>query len=212
MKRVLIVLLVIIAGLTVFISTRPGHYHVERSATLSAPPAAVYAQIADFHRWDAWSPWEKLDPAMKKTFAGPEAGTGASYHWLGNDRVGEGRMTITDARPDARVAIDLEFIKPFESKNATVFTLVPAGGGTRVVWSMDGENHFMGKAMSLFMDMDRMIGGDFEEGLAGLDSVTAAATDTAAGAAAARDSVTAAAIVDSGAAAEAAGNHVTGRP
>lgn len=174
MKKILIALLAVVLGFAAYVATRPAEYHVERSATVAATPAAVYGEIADFHAWDAWSPWERMDPAMQKIFEGAHSGQGAVYRWSGNDKVGEGRMTITDAEPGERVAIDLEFIKPFASRSETVFALEPAAEGTRVTWAMDGHNDFLGKAMCVFMDMDKLIGGDFERGLASLDSLARA--------------------------------------
>jgi len=187
MKKILIVLIALVLGFAVYVATRPATYHVERSGTVAAAPVAVYGEIADFHAWDAWSPWERIDPAMQKTFEGASAGVGAGYHWSGNDKVGEGRMTITEAVPARHVAIDLEFIKPFAGKSVTAFELEPAPEGTRVTWTMDGTNDFVGKALSVFMDMDRMIGTDFEKGLAALDSLARAGAmaDTAAVAASA---------------------------
>jgi len=175
-KRILLALAVLLAILLVVVATRPSTYRVERSATAAAPADVVYAQIADFHRWAAWSPWEKLDPGMKKTFEGPAMGQGAGYHWSGNDKVGEGSMTVTSARPGEQVVIRLEFLKPWASTNTTTFQLAPEGGGTRVAWIMEGHNDFMGKAVTLFMDMDKMIGADFERGLAQLKSVAEAET------------------------------------
>ena len=162
LKKILIGAAAILAVLAVAIATRPDTFTVTRSRTLDAPPAAVYAQVADFHRWAAWSPWERLDPAMQKTF-GPN-----SYAWKGNKEVGEGRMTVTGATPDSRIDIKLEFFKPFASESDTSFTFAPAGQGTQVTWTMTGKHNFMSKAMCLVMDMDKMIGGDFERGLAGL--------------------------------------------
>lgn len=174
LKKIGIVVAVLLVLLIAVVVTRPAEYTVSRSKTMAAPPAAVYAQIADFHRWPRWSPWEQRDPAMKREFAGAPAGKGAVYSWVGNRDVGEGRMTITDARPDEQVAIRLEFIEPFASTSSTDFLLVPIPqGGTNVRWSMTGQNNFVTKAMSVFMSMDKMIGNDFEQGLAKLDSVTA---------------------------------------
>lgn len=187
-KKILLVLLVIVAGLCTFILTRPDTFHIERSATVAAPPEIVYARLDNFHRWPEWSPWEKLDPNMKRTYAGPESGPGASYAWTGNDKVGEGRMTIEDATPASKVAIKLEFIKPFAATDQATFVLVPEGNATKVTWSMDGKNNFMSKAFSVFMNMDKMVGADFEKGLASLNTVAvqdaqaakAAVPDTAA--------------------------------
>jgi Polyketide cyclase / dehydrase and lipid transport len=163
LRKSLIALAVVFALLLVLVATRPSTFSVERSATVAAPAAVVYAQVADFHRWDAWSPWAKLDPSQVTTFSG--AGVGATYEWTGNDKVGQGKMTITDARPGELVAIKLEFIKPFASTNRTEFRFAPEGPGTKVVWRMSGENSFLSKAMGLVVSMDEMIGKDFERGL-----------------------------------------------
>jgi uncharacterized protein YndB with AHSA1/START domain len=175
LRKIGIGVLVLLLLLIAVIATRPAEYAVTRSKTIAAPPDVVYAQIADFHRWQQWSPWERRDPAMKREFSGSPAGTGAVYSWVGNKDVGEGRMTITDARPAERVAIKLEFIEPFAATSTTDFVLTSAGPGTtNVKWSMSGENNFLAKGMTLFMNMDKMIGNDFETGLARLDSVSTA--------------------------------------
>ena len=174
MKKILMVLLVLIVAAVLFVATRPDTYRVERSAMVSAPPQVVFAQIDDFHRWAAWSPWEKLDPQMQKQFGGAASGVGAEYHWSGNDKVGEGRMTITESQPTDRIAIKLEFLKPWASTSTASFTLAPEGEGTRVTWAMDGRHNFMSKAMCVFVSMDKMLGTDFERGLAGLGTVAAA--------------------------------------
>ncbi len=175
MNNVLIVLLVLVVGLVAFIATRPGQFHVERSTTVAAAPEAVFAQVEDLHRWAAWSPWEKLDPQMKKDFSGAPAGVGSVYHWVGNDKVGEGRMTITETQPGRRLRILLEFIKPFASTNTSTFTFAPEGSGTRVTWAMDGSASFMVKAMGILMPMDRTVGPDFERGLASLKGLAESA-------------------------------------
>jgi len=174
LRKILIALAVLIIVLVIIVATRPGTYRVTRAATMAAPPAVVYAQIADFHRWDAWSPWAKLDPAMKTTYSGPASGPGAAYAWAGNDKVGEGKMLITGAKPGQEVDIKLDFLKPWEATSATVFALEPAGPGTKVTWSMSGESNFVMKAMSLVTDMDANIGKDFEKGLASMKSVSEA--------------------------------------
>ena len=154
-------------------ATQPATYHVERGITTTAPPQQVFAVVNDMHRFPEWSPWEKLDPAMKTTFAGPTSGNGASYSWIGNSQAGEGRMTITESMPANHVALKLEFVKPFASTCDIHFRIEPQGDGSRVTWSMDGNNNFMGKVMCLFMNMDKMVGKDFEAGLASLDRVSA---------------------------------------
>jgi hypothetical protein len=148
----------------------------------------VYEQVNDFHKWESWSPWEHLDPTMKRSFAGAENGTGAEYSWVGNGKVGEGRMTIVESDPGSKVDIKLEFLKPFSSTNQALFAFSPEGEGTKVTWSMNGPMNFMSKVMCVFQDMDKMIGPDFEKGLASLKTVAeaappAAAADTSAAAA-----------------------------
>jgi uncharacterized protein YndB with AHSA1/START domain len=174
-------MLVVLACL-LFINTRPDSFHVERSTTIAAPSESVFAKINDFHEWTAWSPWEKLDPALKRTFDGAAAGVGAGYHWVGNDKVGEGHMTIMESEPPRGIKIKLEFLKPFQATNTATFALIPDGPGTRVTWSMDGKNNFMAKAMSVFMNMDKMIGPDFERGLATLKSQAEAGAPATGGA------------------------------
>jgi hypothetical protein len=174
-KKILIGLAVIIAVFVAVVAMQPSAFRIERTATISAPAAVAFAQINDFHNWAAWSPWEKLDPAMKKTFEGAPAGTGAIYSWAGNDEVGEGRMTLTESRPNELIRIKLEFIKPFASTNTTEFTFKPEGDQTVVTWNMFGNANFMSKAFGLFVNMDKMIGSDFEKGLAQLKAVAEAA-------------------------------------
>lgn len=180
MKNVLVVLLVIVVLFVGFVATRPATYHVERSMTFAAPPEAAYLLIADFHKWQAWSPFEKLDPAMKKDFGGAESGTGATYHWAGNTKAGEGKMTIKNATPPSNVDIQLDFIKPFAGTCDTKFTIAPDGAGSKVTWSMDGTNNFMAKAMGVFMGpMDKMVGPSFEEGLAAMKGIAESAPPAA---------------------------------
>src|SRR5215831_4546450 len=171
-RVILLVLLVAVVAVLGLAATKPDHYHVERSATMTAPPAAVFAQVNDFHKWEAWSPWEKIDPAMKRSFAGGESGNGAIYSWVGNDKVGEGRMTIVESEPDARVGIRLEFIKPWTETCQIGFALAPAGNGTQVTWQMDGNRNYAGKIFGVFMDMDKLVGKDFEKGLDQLKTVS----------------------------------------
>lgn len=165
------VLLLAVVVVLVLASTKPGCVHYERSAVIHAPAEVVFGHINDFYAWAPWSPWEKLDPNIKRTYGDPAAGVGGTYAWAGNKNVGEGRMTIVESRPGELVRIKLEFLKPFAATNEANFILTPAEGGTKVTWTMDGPNLFMGKVMSLFMDMDKMIGDNFDKGLADMGKV-----------------------------------------
>jgi len=173
-KKVTLILLVLAAALLTVVATRPNTLHVDRKQVLAAPPAVVFALVNDFQKWAAWSPWEKLDPSMQKKYEGAPSGVGASYYWLGNDKVGEGRMTILESVPGERIRIKLEFIKPWEGTNATTFTFAPRGEETEVTWAMDGPATFMTKLFSLVADMDGMIGKDFEKGLGQMKAVAEA--------------------------------------
>ncbi|MBK7975311.1 MAG: SRPBCC family protein [Deltaproteobacteria bacterium] len=175
LKKIGLGLAAAVVLLVIVIATRPADFKVSRSRTLAAAPEVVFAWLDDFHRWHDWSPWEKLDPGMKREVGGAPSGTGATYHWVGNDKVGEGRMTITDSQPPRTVTIRLEFLKPFAATNTTLFELAPSGTGTTVTWTMSGHNNFMAKAFSMLMDMDATVGPDFERGLANLDAATASA-------------------------------------
>ena len=169
----LVITIAIVAVLSIA-ATRPPTFHVERSLSMTARPEAVFAVVNDMHRFHEWSPWQKLDPAMKVTYDGPATGVGASYSWVGNKDVGEGRMTTTDATPPTSVTQKLEFLKPFASTCAVRFTFAPDGQGSRVTWGMDGNNNYMSKVMSLFVSMDAMMGKDFESGLSNLKQVAEA--------------------------------------
>jgi hypothetical protein len=167
----LIVLAVVIAAFLGLVAMQPNEFRVERSLTMVAPPADVFAQVNDFHNWEAWSPWIKLDPNAKGTYEGPAAGKGAIFRWSGNDDVGEGSMTITESNPNDLIRITLNFIKPFEDTATSEFTFQPEGDQTRVTWSMYGKNNFVGRAVCLLMDMDEMIGSKYEEGLASMKQI-----------------------------------------
>jgi Polyketide cyclase / dehydrase and lipid transport len=175
LTNIALALLVVVVALLAFVATRPAEFRLVRSRTLAAAPELVHTFVNDFHKWPAWSPWEKLDPTMKREISGAPSGTGAIYYWSGNNKAGEGRMTITDSRAPKSVTIRLEFIKPWTATNTTQFDFAPRGSGTEVTWAMSGRNNFMAKAFSLFMNMEKMVGPDFEKGLAGLDAATAAA-------------------------------------
>ncbi len=168
MTTALIVVASAALALLLFVATRPARFEIRRSAIINAPPAKVFPLLNDFREWTAWSPWEKLDPALVRTHSGAASGPGAIYEWAGNKKVGRGRMEITATTPPTTVVIDLHFLAPFEARNVTEFTLASVGTGTNIVWKMTGANSFMGKLMGLFMNMDQMIGKDFEAGLANL--------------------------------------------
>ena len=175
MSKVLLVLIVLLGGAAAFVATRPDTYHVERSATVDAPAATVFSQINDFSVWKEWSPWEKKDPAMKRTVSATPSGVGATYAWEGNKEVGKGKMTITAASQDQKVAEKLEMLEPFPSTADIAFTLQSESPTTtKVTWAMDGKHNFLSKAFSVVKPMDGMIGKDFEEGLANLKKVAEA--------------------------------------
>ena len=174
-KKILLGLLIVIVLLAVFVAFQPSTYKVERSATINAPAPTVFAQVNDFHKWNDWSPWAKLDPAMKQTYEGASAGTGAVYTWAGNSEVGEGRMSIAESHPSDLIKIKLAFLKPFAANSDTTFTFQPEGNQTRVTWSMVGDKNFIAKAFHLVMNIDKMVGADFEKGLAQLKTVSESA-------------------------------------
>jgi uncharacterized protein YndB with AHSA1/START domain len=169
----LVITLAIVAVLSIA-ATRPPTYHVERGQSMAAPPEAVFAVLNDFHRFHEWSPWQKLDPAMKVTFDGPPTGVGSSYAWVGNADAGEGRMTITAVEPPGSLTQKLEFLKPFKDECLVHFAIAPESGGSRVTWAIDGNYNFVSKVMCLFVSMDKMMGKDFEAGLASLKQVAEA--------------------------------------
>ena len=168
---ILCVVAALVILLIIVVATRPSEFRVVRSGKISATPSAVFPHVNDFHNWEAWSPWAKLDPASKVTFEGASAGKGAIFTWAGNKKVGAGRMTITDSRPSDLIRINLEFFKPFKATNTTVFTFQPDGNQTLVTWDMSGRSNFMFKLVGLFMDCDKMVGTDFEKGLASMKAV-----------------------------------------
>jgi hypothetical protein len=167
LKKIALAVVGLIAVFLIVAAMQPNDYKVVRSIEIAAAPADVHGLINDFHKWDSWSPWAKLDPNMKTDYSGAAAGATASYHWVGDSKVGEGRMTILESQPAQSVKIDLDFIQPFPSKSITLFTVTPAGAGSKVEWAMSGESNFLSKVMCLVMGgMDKMIGPDFEKGLA----------------------------------------------
>jgi uncharacterized protein YndB with AHSA1/START domain len=164
-------LAVAIAIVLVYAATRPDAFVVRRETSVAAPAERVFALVNDFHRWSAWSPYEKMDPAMTRAYSGQPSGIGAIYQWTGNSKVGAGRMEILEATSPGRIAIKLDFIKPFEGHNTAEFTMEPDGGATKVVWAMRGSSPFVMKVMSLFLNMDRLVGRDFETGLANIKQI-----------------------------------------
>lgn len=162
-----LVLAICVGGVLAYAATRPDTFRVERRISVKAPPEKIHALIDDFAHWGAWSPYEKKDPAMKRTFSGPQAGKGAIYAWDGDNNIGAGQMEILESVPD-RIVIKLDFLRPFEAHNTAEFTMRPRGDSTDVIWAMHGPNLFIGKVMQVFLDMDRMVGTDFETGLADL--------------------------------------------
>jgi hypothetical protein len=171
LKKILLVLVVVILVFVVVVLFQPADYKVTRTATIAAAPDLVFPQVNELKKWEAWSPWAKRDPNMKQTYEGPASGVGAKTAWVGNSEVGEGSMTITESRPNEQILINLVFLKPFEGSSLTEFTFKPEGTGTVVTWTMSGKKNFLSKAVCMFMDMDKMAGGDFEKGLASMKSL-----------------------------------------
>jgi uncharacterized protein YndB with AHSA1/START domain len=172
-KKILVGFIAVIAILCVIIATRPDTFRVERSATIAASPAALFEQVNDSRKFEAWNPWQKIDPNIKNTYSGPPAGVGASCSWVGNNEVGEGTSTIIESKPGELVRMKMEFRKPMAGVSTVDFTFKPEGDKTVVTWSMYGPQPFIGKAMSLVMDCDKMCGDQFEKGLANLAAVVA---------------------------------------
>ena len=167
-RYIAITVVLAVVAVLVLAATKPDNFRVQRSARIDAPPERIFPFINDFHRWTAWSPYEKKDPGMKRSYSGTESGRGSVYEWAGNSTVGSGRMEIVESSAPSRVAIKLDFLKPFEGHNIATFAMEPAGGATQVTWTMDGPTPFIGKIMHVFINMDRMVGTDFEAGLANL--------------------------------------------
>jgi hypothetical protein len=174
LKKILIGLAVLVFGFAIIVALQPSDFRVERAATIAAPPTAVFAQVNDLRKWDAWSPWAKLDANAKIAFEGPEAGTGAAMSWAGNDKVGEGKMTVVESQPDQAVKLKVDFVKPFEGTSNSEFGFKPEGDKTAVTWTMTAHHNFLEKAMCLVMNGKKMIGEDMEKGLGQLKSVAEA--------------------------------------
>jgi uncharacterized protein YndB with AHSA1/START domain len=171
LKMIGIAVAVLVVAILVFAATRPDTFRIQRATSIKAPPEKIFALINDLHAWDAWSPWEKKDPAMKRTHSGAANGKGAVYEWDGNSEVGKGRMEIAETSSPSQVTIKLDFIKPFEGHDIAEFALEPEDGATKVTWAMFGPMPYISKLMTMFFSMDSMVGKDFEAGLANLKAV-----------------------------------------
>ena len=165
-----IIIAAVVVLFLIVVATRPSEFRVSRTITIATPPEIIFPHVNELRNWEPWNPWGKLDPAMKLTYDGPPAGTGASYSWRGNNKVGEGRMTIIESRPNELIRFKLEFFKPMSGTSDAEFTFKPRGNQTEVTWTMSGKNNFMAKAFGLFVNCEKMIGGQFEKGLAALKS------------------------------------------
>lgn len=170
-KKILIIIIVVIGVILIYAATRPDTFTVKRSAEIKAKPEKIFDQINDFQKWTAWSPWEKMDPEMKRTYSGQKRGKGARYGWEGKSGVGTGSMEITDSVKPSQITMSLDFEKPMKAHNVVEFTFDQKNGATNVTWSMSGEQNFFAKLMGIFMSMDNMVGKDFEAGLANLKTV-----------------------------------------
>jgi len=168
---VAILIVVVVASVLLFAATRPDTYGVHRAATIDAPPEKIFPLLVDFRQWTRWSPFEALDPDMKRSYSGAQSGKGAVYDWDGNAQAGQGHMEIVEVSPPKSVSVQVDFVKPFDAHNLNQFTLDAQGGSTRVTWSMRGTQPFVLKAMSIFVSPDRLLGKHFETGLANLKTV-----------------------------------------
>jgi len=168
LRKSLLVVAALIALILIYAGTRPDAFRVERSTQIKAPPEKIFALINDLHQWEAWSPWEKIDPQIKRTYAGAASGKGAVYEWNGNKDIGQGRMEIAETTAPSRVLIKIDFLKPFEAHNLVEFTLASQGDTTTVTHAMYGPSPYIAKLMGLVLSMDKMVGGKFEEGLGSL--------------------------------------------
>jgi len=171
LKKLLILLVLLVAGFVAYVAMQPSEFRVERTVTIAAPPAAVFAHVEDLHKWEAWSPWAKLDPKAKMAYEGTPAGKGATFTWSGNDEVGEGRMTIVESQTPDLVDIKVDFTKPFEGTNSSTFNFKPAGDGTAVTWTISGHQNFIAKAMCIVFNGKKMIGDQLDQGLTQLKAV-----------------------------------------
>ena len=178
LKKILLFLLAIIAIFLVFVALQPSEFHLERTATMAAPQATVFDQVNDFHKWNAWSPWAKLDPNAKIAFEGPPSGIGTIMTWAGNSEVGEGKMTLTESKPNEHVKINVDIVKPMEGSSTTEFAFKPEGDQTAVTWSMSAHHNFLAKAMCLVMNGKKMMSDIMDKGLANMKSAVEGASKT----------------------------------
>lgn len=172
LKKVILVIAVLIVAVLVYAAVKSGDFHVQRTATIKAPADKIFPLINDYHNWPQWSPYEKLDPTMRKTLSGTPSGKGSVYEWSGNSSAGAGRMEITDSAPASKVTIKLDFSKPMEGHDTAEFTLAPNGDSTNVTWAMSGQMSYPAKIFSVFFNMDKVLGSQFEEGLSNLKTVS----------------------------------------
>jgi uncharacterized protein YndB with AHSA1/START domain len=172
LKTIAYSVVALVGAVLLYAATKPDTFHVQRSISIQAPPEKIFAVLNDFHKAESWSPYEKRDPAMKRAFWGADSGKGAVYQFEGNKEVGKGRLTITDTTPSSKVVMALDMYEPFEGHNTVEYTLSANGGSTDVTWAIHGRQPYMGKVMSLFMNCDKMIGKDFEVGLANLKALS----------------------------------------
>jgi uncharacterized protein YndB with AHSA1/START domain len=170
-KIIGIIIVFAIAAILIFAAMQPNSFRVQRSTTIKAPPEKIFAAINDFHLWEAWSPWEKIDPAVKRSYSGSETGKGAVYAWEGNNDIGQGRMEIIESTPSSKLLVKIEFIKPFAAINTIEFNLAQNGENTTVTQAIYGPSPFISKLMGLFFSMDKMVGGKYDEGLASLKAI-----------------------------------------
>jgi hypothetical protein len=180
LKKILIALVALVLVFVVIVALQPSEFRVERAATVAAAPATVFGQVNDLRKWDGWSPWAKLDPNAKITFEGPEAGQGAAMSWAGNDKVGEGKMTVVESKPDEAVKLKVDFVKPFEGTSNSEFSFKPDGDKTAVTWTMTAHHGFLEKAFCLVMNGKKMVGDDMQKGLQQLKSVAESSSSASA--------------------------------
>jgi Polyketide cyclase / dehydrase and lipid transport len=171
LKKIAIIVGILVAGILIYAATRPDTFRIERSTSINAPPEKIFPLINGFYRWESWSPWEKIDPAIKRSYSGSDSGKGAVYAWQGNKDVGQGRMEIIGSTPSSSVVIKIDFSQPFEAHNTIEFTLERQGDAAKVTQAMYGPSPFLSKLLGLFCSMDRMVGQKFEEGLANVKAI-----------------------------------------